>query len=193
MVAQGMKVGQIGQIITLLNDQIVERVIDLTVAAIGAPEGLTFTWLAFGSEGRQEQTLKTDQDNGILFLLPEGMEADVARARLLPFADRVNLALDAVGFPLCTGNVMARNPECCLSDREWRSRFSRWVTSSTPANLLNASIFFDFRPVWARRARRRSCGPGCWASSPTTGCSAGRWRRTRCATGRRWGCSATSA
>lgn len=148
MVAQGMKVGQIGQIITLLNDQIVERVIDLTVVAIGAPEGLTFTWLAFGSEGRQEQTLKTDQDNGILFLLPEGMEADVARARLLPFADRVNLALDAVGFPLCTGNVMARNPECCLSDREWRSRFSRWVTSSTPANLLNASIFFDFRPVW---------------------------------------------
>lgn len=148
MVAQGMKVGQIGQIITLLNDQVVERVIDLTVAAIGAPEGLSFTWLAFGSEGRQEQTLKTDQDNGILFFLPEGMEPDVARARLLPFADRVNAALDAVGFPLCTGNIMARNPECCLSDREWRSRFLRWVTSSTPANLLNASIFFDFRPVW---------------------------------------------
>lgn len=148
MVAQGMKVGQITQIITLLNDQIVERVIDLTIAAIGAPEGLSFTWLAFGSEGRREQTLKTDQDNGILFLPPEGMGAEVARARLLPFADRVNVALDAVGFALCAGNIMARNPECCLSDREWRARFLRWVTSSTPENLLNASIFFDFRPVW---------------------------------------------
>lgn len=148
MLAQGMKVGQVGQIITLLNDQIVERVLDLTVAEIGAPEGLAFTWLAFGSEGRQEQTLKTDQDNGILFRLPEGMDPDMARARLLPFADRVNGALDRVGFPLCPGNIMARNPDCCLSDREWRRRFQGWVRASTPENLLNASIFFDFRPVW---------------------------------------------
>lgn len=148
MVAQGMKVGQIGQIITLLNDQIVERIVELTVAEIGTPDGIAFTWLAFGSEGRQEQTLKTDQDNGILFLQPEDMDADAARARLLPFADRVNVALDAVGFPLCPGNIMARNPDCCLSDREWRKRFQGWVRSSTPENLLNASIFFDFRPVW---------------------------------------------
>jgi CBS domain-containing protein len=69
MMAQGVKVGQITQIITLLNDQIVERVLEL---ALGTPgiEGLDFAWLAFGSEGRHEQTLNTDQDNGILFACP---------------------------------------------------------------------------------------------------------------------------
>lgn len=147
MMAQGVKGGQIAQIITLLNDQTVVRVIDLTLAETGAPP-FPFTWLAFGSEGRQEQTLKTDQDNGILFETPEGMDDDAARAILLPIAQQVNLALDAVGFPLCTGEVMARNPDCCLSVREWRIRFQRWFRASTPENLLNASIYFDFRAIW---------------------------------------------
>lgn len=147
MMAQGVKGAQIAQIITLVNDQTVERVIDLTLAASGAPP-FPFTWLAFGSEGRQEQTLKTDQDNGILFETPEGMADEEARAILLPVAGKVNLALEAVGFPLCPGEVMARNPECCLSLREWRARFQRWMRATTPENLLNASIYFDFRPVW---------------------------------------------
>ncbi len=147
MMAQGVKGEQIARIITLLNDQTVGRVVDLTLAETGAPP-FPFTWLAFGSEGRQEQTLKTDQDNGILFETPEGMEDVEARAILLPIAEKVNMALDAVGFPLCTGEVMARNPECCLSVREWRARFLRWMRATTPENLLNASIYFDFRPVW---------------------------------------------
>jgi CBS domain-containing protein len=67
MIAQGVKVGQVTQIITLLNDQIVERVIALTLADMEALP-VPFTWVAFGSEGRREQTLKTDQDNGILFV-----------------------------------------------------------------------------------------------------------------------------
>ncbi|MBP7003171.1 DUF294 nucleotidyltransferase-like domain-containing protein [Amaricoccus sp.] len=147
MMAQGVKGAQIAQIITLVNDQTVERVIDLTLAETGAPP-FPFTWLAFGSEGRKEQTLKTDQDNGILYETPEGMTDVEARAVLLPIAERVNLALDAVGFTLCPGEVMARNPDCCLSAREWRARFQRWMRATTPENLLNASIYFDFRPVW---------------------------------------------
>jgi CBS domain-containing protein len=147
MIAQGVKVGQIAQIITLLNDQMVVRVIELEVAAAGGAP-VPFTWLAFGSEGRSEQTLKTDQDNGMLFEAPEGMTVDAARALLLPLAERINRALDAIGFPLCTGNIMAQNPECCLSGAEWRARFTRWIDSTTPENLLNATIFFDFRPIW---------------------------------------------
>ncbi len=147
MIAQGVKVGQITQIITLLNDRITVRVIELELAeAGGAP--FPFTWLAFGSEGRQEQTMKTDQDNGILFVPPEGSDIETCRTRLLSLADRINRALDAVGFPLCTGNVMARNPDCCLTEAEWRGRFARWIDQGTPENLLNASIFFDFRPIW---------------------------------------------
>jgi CBS domain-containing protein len=146
MIAQGVKVGQITQMITLLNDAITVRIIDLVLAETGVPD-FPFTWIAFGSEGRQEQTLKTDQDNGILFAVPEGMDADAVRAILLPIADRVNVALDACGFPLCTGGIMARNPECCLSEAEWLARFVRWIDQGTPEHLLKASIFFDFRHI----------------------------------------------
>jgi CBS domain-containing protein len=75
------------------------------------------------------------------------MTPDEARAILLPLAARANDALAEVGFPLCPGGIMARNPECCLSAREWRVRFQRWMTSATPENLLRASIFFDFRAL----------------------------------------------
>jgi CBS domain-containing protein len=158
MIAQGVKVGQITQIITLLNDQILERILELAVANVQLPSGLSFTWLAFGSEGRQEQTLKTDQDNGMLFAAPQGMSPDDARRALFPLADRVNRDLDACGFTLCPGNIMARNPECCLSLEEWEKRFVRWIDQGTPEHLLKSSIFFDFRllhgPAGPARALR---------------------------------------
>jgi CBS domain-containing protein len=66
---------------------------------------------------------------------------------LLPFARAVNETLDACGFPLCPGNIMAGNPECCLSAGEWRERFTDWVRNPDPRALLNASIYFDFRPL----------------------------------------------
>jgi CBS domain-containing protein len=155
MIAQGVSVTQTTRIITLLNDHVVVRVIELVLAGRGGAPGIEFTWLAFGSEGRQEQTLKTDQDNGILFSTPAGMSADGAREALLPLAGEINDALDACGFPLCTGGIMARNPECCLTLEEWRSRFVRWIDQGTPEQLLKASIFFDFRPIHGPEAPAR--------------------------------------
>jgi CBS domain-containing protein len=151
MLAQGASVAQISQIITLLDDHIAQRVVTLTLAETGMPS-VAFTWLAFGSEGRQEQTLKTDQDNGILFLARPGKTTEAARAELLPIARRVNEALAQCGFPLCPGNVMASNPECCLSFEEWRNRFTRWIDQGTPEHLLKASIYFDFRPLYGETA-----------------------------------------
>jgi CBS domain-containing protein len=148
MMAQGVKVGQITQMITLLNDQIVARVVELALPEHPEVEGIDFAWLAFGSQGRHEQTLNTDQDNGILFTVPPEEDAEEIRRRLLPFADRVNRALDEIGFTLCPAEIMARNPESCLSFDEWRTRFARWIDQGTPEHLLKASIFFDFRPVW---------------------------------------------
>ena len=124
------------------------RIIDLELHASGAElAGVRFCWLAFGSEGRHEQTLSTDQDNGILFTLPEGETADSVRARLLPWAARVNASLAECGFTLCKGNIMASNPECCLSVEEWQERFRRWIVTPDSTALLNATIFFDFRPL----------------------------------------------
>jgi len=147
MMAQGASVDQLTQIISTLNDQLTQRVIIISEAKLGKP-AIPYTWLAFGSEGRLEQTLKTDQDNGILFLAPPGQSDEDARNALLPLAHLINQSLDQVGFPLCPGNIMASNPECCLSLDEWKSRFGRWVESGTPANLLKASIFFDFRTLY---------------------------------------------
>jgi CBS domain-containing protein len=146
MIAQGVQVDQMTQIITLLNDHITRRVIEICRKEFPRAS-VPWTWIAFGSEGRQEQTLKTDQDNGILFEVSDGMSPDAVREELLPLARRINEALDQCGYPLCKGNIMASNPECCLSAQEWRERFTRWADHGTPEHLLKASIFFDFRTI----------------------------------------------
>ena len=147
MLAQGVEVEQLTQLITTLNDALTRRVIELVAAQQPTPP-TPFTWLAFGSEGRGEQTLKTDQDNGILFTLRDGQGAESVRQQLLPLAMQINTALDQCGFPLCPGNIMASNPECCLSLEEWQGRFAQWVDRGTPEDLLKATIFFDFRPLF---------------------------------------------
>lgn len=147
MLAHGASSTQITHIITLLNDHTVRRVIELAIRDMGDP-GVPFTWLCFGSEGRREQTLHTDQDNGILFEATDAAEAALRRGRLLPLADRINRDLDTCGFTLCRGNIMAGNPELCLSRQEWGRRFSAFVREATPENLLSSTIFFDLRAVW---------------------------------------------
>ncbi len=147
MLAQGASVEQLTAMITTLNDSLTERVIHIVLNEMGVPE-TPFTWIAFGSEGRFEQTLRTDQDNGILFIPPEGKTPAEVREQLLPLAKRINEALAECGFPLCTGGIMAGNPECCLSYEEWQARFSRWVDQGTPEHLLKATIYFDLRPLY---------------------------------------------
>ena len=79
---------------------------------------------------------------------PDAGDARRCAERLLAFARDVNADLDALGFPLCSGNVMAGNPELCLSVEEWKARFLAWIREPTPQALLNANIIFDFRPLY---------------------------------------------
>lgn len=146
MLAHGADSGQVVKIITTLNDVTVRRVLELNIQK--HDPGVPFTWLTFGSEGRQEQTLLTDQDNGILFQLQEGMTEDQARKKLLPFARIVNQELAECGFTLCKGNIMASNPKLCLSEQEWDDWFVRFIDASTPQNLVYSSIFLDMRAVF---------------------------------------------
>ena len=153
MMAQGVAAEQLTQFISTLNDLLTARIIEMECMAAGVMESplrAGFCWIALGSEGRYEQTLNTDQDNGIIFLVPEGSSADPVRQTLLPIARRINEALDACGFPLCPGNIMASNPELCLSLDEWKEKFSRWIDHGDPQALLNATIFFDFRPLFGQ-------------------------------------------
>ena len=151
MLAQGVASEQLTQVISTFNDLLTVRVIELECAASGLVntplmEGLC--WMALGSEGRFEQTLKTDQDNALIFTIPDGMTADQVRAKLLPIATRINAALDLCGFPLCKGEVMASNPKWCLSLDEWKVVFGTWVDHGGPKDLMHASIFFDFRALY---------------------------------------------
>ncbi|WP_414913411.1 DUF294 nucleotidyltransferase-like domain-containing protein [Pseudomonas sp. IT-P258] len=147
MLAHGASSTQITHIITLLNDHTVCRVIELTLAERGDP-GVPFSWLCFGSEGRREQTLHTDQDNGILFEASDAAQAAEIRGKLLPIAQQINQSLALCGFTLCKGNIMASNPELCLSRAEWARRFAAFIREATPENLLGSSIYFDLRVVW---------------------------------------------
>jgi CBS domain-containing protein len=149
MLAQGVSAEPLTQLIATLNDRLGERILTLEAARHDLA-GIRFCWLALGSEGRHEQTFASDQDNAIVF--DADGSADAARARLLPFADAVNVTLDACGFPLCKGDIMARNPRWCLAAAEWRMRFGEWIRNPHPEALLNANIFFDFRPLWGEAA-----------------------------------------
>ncbi|WP_394561299.1 DUF294 nucleotidyltransferase-like domain-containing protein [Aquipseudomonas alcaligenes] len=147
MLAHGASSTQITQLVTLLNDHTTCRVIELVVEELGDPQQ-PFSWLCFGSEGRREQTLHTDQDNGILFEARDDSDAERIRQRLLPYARRINQLLAECGFTLCRGNIMAGNPELCLSRREWSRRFATFVREASPENLLGSSIYFDLRVIW---------------------------------------------
>ena len=143
LMAQGLSARALTQLLSHLNDLLTERLVVLTAEAHGL-DMRQACWLAFGSEGRSEQTIATDQDNGLVF---ESADPEADRPRWLALAREVNEALDACGYPLCKGNVMASNPQCCLTPQEWVARFDHWMEHGAPEDLLAASIFFDFRPL----------------------------------------------
>lgn len=144
MLNKGVGAEVLTHFISTLNDLLTLRIIELTEAEFDLP-GVPWCWIALGSEGRFEQTLYTDQDNGIIFDVPAGADTAALREAFVPFAQAVNNKLDACGFTLCKGNIMAGNPQWCLSLADWKARFSDWMNQSQPQALLNAAIFFDFR------------------------------------------------
>ena len=143
--AQGMAVTPLTRLISTFNDRLTRRIIALLIDE--RHPDWRYCWLAFGSEGREEQGFVTDQDNGILFDGPQQGKVEEVRRDFLEAAAEVNDALDAAGFVRCRGGIMAGNPEWCLSLDEWKAKFSRWIRASTPAAILNSTIFFDFRVI----------------------------------------------
>lgn len=136
----GLGTVQIGQIVSSLNDALVKRLVGLAERELG-PAPTEFAWIVFGSEGRLEQALLTDQDNALMY----GEESEKARVYFAALAKRVVDGLIQIGFPPCAGGFMATR--WCKSLEEWRSLFARWVRTPEPQALLEAAIFFDFRPV----------------------------------------------
>jgi CBS domain-containing protein len=146
LMAQGISAELLTHFTSTLSDLLTIRIIELTADERELPP-VPICWIALGSEGRLEQTFSTDQDNGIVFEADEEDVEDV-RAGLLPFARSVNEKLDACGFALCKGEIMAGNPRWCLTLAEWKRSFGQWIYEPNPQDLLNAAIFFDLRPIY---------------------------------------------
>ena len=153
MLRQGGPVKQLVALVTELNDRLTIRILELVEdemerEGFGKPP-VPYGWLALGSEGRKEQTLHTDQDNALFFAATPDCDEAECKKWFLQFSQRVVAYLVRSGIPECPGGIMASNPELCQPEDLWLDTFLGWIKDPSPHPLLMASIFFDFRPIYA--------------------------------------------
>lgn len=129
--------------VTDITDAITQRLLAMAESRLGRPP-VPYLWLACGSQGRQEQTGVSDQDN-CLFLddsvRPDDMPYFVQLARF------VCDGLNACGYVYCPGDMMAINPRWCQPVGVWREYFRTWMTRHAPESHMLASVMFDLRPI----------------------------------------------
>ncbi len=146
LIEEGAKANNITRMITILNDHILDKLLTLLQEQMGTPP-VPFCWLLMGSEGRKEQTFRTDQDNAIVYRDPE--DEALARQAEEYFEEFGNAAIEHLencGYPRCPGDIMASNPKWRASLEKWTGYFDHWIDAPEPKEVLHASIFFDFRP-----------------------------------------------
>lgn len=147
LLKEGARAGNITRIISELNDHLQRKILEITEKMLGAPP-VNYCWIIFGSEGRKEQTFKTDQDNAIIYANPSAAEDEPGVARYFSeFASLVRDGLVRCGFPVCPANYMASNPQWCQPVSVWKKYFSTWIYTPAPDAVLKSLIFFDFRPL----------------------------------------------
>lgn len=130
-----------------ISNAITVRIIELVIDDLGnAPA--RFAFINMGSEGRQEETLLTDQDNAIIYENVPPDKVQLVSEYFGAFAERVCNMLHAVGYTFCKGNIMAKNSQWCQPLSRWEEYFTNWISTPEPQNLLDAEIFFDFRNIY---------------------------------------------
>jgi CBS domain-containing protein len=137
LVESGAKAKNITRIISSVSDAIIKRILELTIKEIGDPP-VPFSFITFGSVGREEQTLITDQDNAIIF---DADENNSSKDYFTKLGEQVCGKLNEAGYSFCKGDNMAKNPEWVQSIDTWRNNFSNWINNSTPDDLLRLGIF----------------------------------------------------
>lgn len=145
LIKEGAKAGNITRIITEVNDRLLRKILEITEARRGPPP-VPYCWIVFGSEGRKEQTFRTDQDNAIIYEDREGSREE-AEHYFSGFAADMKDALARCGFPPCKAGYMADNPQWRQPISVWKRCFSNWINQPTPEAVLRSLIFFDFRAV----------------------------------------------
>ncbi|TRW50289.1 cyclic nucleotide-binding/CBS domain-containing protein [Aliidiomarina halalkaliphila] len=145
-------IGTIGRLLTSLTDGMTKKLIRLYEQEHGSAP-CAYVWLAFGSQARGDQTLGSDQDNGLL--LADSI-TDGQRQWFAGMATFVCEGLADCGIRLCPGDIMAMNPTWQKTALEWDDQFQKWIRSPTPKAIMHSMIFFDSRAVAGNTSLYRS-------------------------------------
>ncbi len=149
LIESGARSIHLTSIITALTDEMLHRVMEMAIESAGPPP-VEFAFVLFGSEGRREQTLKTDQDNAIVFEDVEENDEETVRRYFLDLGTKVCDWLHEIGQTHCEYDMMAKNPVWCQPLSQWKEYHRKWIESDDPERLLKAGIFFDFRLGFGR-------------------------------------------
>jgi CBS domain-containing protein len=148
LVAAGNRHEVTTRLVTDVADAVTRRLLRMAEDDLGPPP-VPYLWLACGSQGRQEQTGVSDQDN-CLILDDAVTEADMPYFAAL--AKRVSDGLHAAGYVYCPGDMMATNARWRQPVRVWRDYFRGWIATPSPEAQMLASVMFDLRPIGGERA-----------------------------------------
>ncbi|WP_116599431.1 DUF294 nucleotidyltransferase-like domain-containing protein [Primorskyibacter marinus] len=143
LVAGGNRHEVVTRLITDIADTATRRLLTLAEQAIG-PAPVPYLWLACGSQGRQEQTGVSDQDNCLI------IDDAVTEAQMAYFHDLAQFVCDGLntcGYVYCPGDMMANNPRWCQPLKVWQGYFQGWINRPDPEAQMLASVMFDLRPI----------------------------------------------
>ncbi len=147
LIGRGLNAEIVNQVITTVSDTIALKVIEQVVGEMGPPPA-KFVFMVLGSEGRKEQTLKTDQDNAIIYEDKGKEQRELVREYFLKFATTVSDRLNYIGFVYCTGDFMAKNPKWTHSLSHWKNNYKSWMEEPLPETVIKFSTFFDCRHLY---------------------------------------------
>ncbi|MDN5108832.1 DUF294 nucleotidyltransferase-like domain-containing protein [Aliarcobacter butzleri] len=132
--AKGVKIYHISNLIGQLNTKVYQKLYSLVL-----PEELqkNACLIVMGSEGRNEQIIKTDQDNALV--IKNGIDVEQYR----PYMQQVTNHLVDLGYPPCEGNIMVSNPYWCKTADEYKTDITKWINSPDMKSYLDLAIFID--------------------------------------------------
>jgi CBS domain-containing protein len=147
LLERGVNAQIANQVVTTIADTIAQKVIEGVIEHVGTPPA-KFVFMVLGSEGRKEQTFKTDQDNAIIYEDKANEHREEVREYFLEFATQVSGRLNSIGIAYCTGGFMAQNPKWTHSLSHWKRNYTSWMAESLPETVIHFSTFFDCRFVY---------------------------------------------
>lgn len=143
---------QLGQAVTSVCDAVTRRLLEFALDELGPPP-VPFAWIATGSQGRGELSLRSDQDNCLI--LEDSFTPQRHRPYFEALAKSVNVGLDVCGYVSCPGDVMASNARWRQPSAVWAQYFSDWLKRTDRNAAALAVNFLDMRTVWGEDALRR--------------------------------------